>query len=258
MMVNTKQMHKDFIASLDAQIENYKECIADYKHNILNSTKKLVEFKSFMEKQLKVTLAASLKLDSVSELNKLFKGKISFLNRKFTDTFKYIKIHLGIVVDANINIKHFDSKIENLKTKIVSFKQYKFLVSLFNETISDLIIREGYTFKLGHHLGEIRIRKKRRHPNKMPVNWNESLKTKQAIIDAGEVPYDKDTAPEGKKWLVRFTDKFGYYWYWSKYRCAISNRDAYSFNPTAGGYGNIKKLHQYRKHNPLVVTKYKT
>jgi len=255
-MVNTKKMHHDFITSLRNQIKDYKECIESNKKTILNSTIKLVEFKSLIYNTLKVKVHDVLLITNKRKLENLFKGKIKPLKAS-SQKIKYIKLLFNVVLKAKSDVKQLLDKIEQLKPKIINFKKYKFLVSNFNDMISDQIIKEGYTLKMGNHLGEIRIIKKKRPEGKKPINWQASNTAKAAILANGDIPYSKENAPDGKKWLVHFTEPFGYYWYWSKYLCTCTNRDSYSFKPTAGDYGNIKKLNQYRKHNPLVVIKYK-
>ena len=257
MMVNTKVMHSNFTVSLRNQIKEYKEYVEKNKINIKKSTKKLVDFQHLINKVLKIKLTDILNIESKQKLNGIFKSKLSKL-KSSSQELRYIKLLLNIIFKAKSENKLYEKNIDKLKLKIINYTQYKFIVSNFNEMVSDKIITDGYVLKLDYHLGEIRIIKKKRAENKLPINWNASNKVKEAIIANGDIPYNKVTAPEGKEWLVYFTEPYGYYWYWSKYDCNITNRDSYSFKPTAGDYGNIKKLNQYRKHNPLVVHKYKS
>ena len=258
-MVNTKVMHGDFTKSLSNQIADYGVSIDSSKNTILNSTNKLVEFKLFIKDTLGSSLTVISKILNKETLRKLFIGKTKKFNIKYNQKLTYVKMHLNIIIDTKITIAGFRKKILELRACIVKYKEYKFLVSNFNEMLSDQIITNGYKFNMGHHLGAIRIRKKKRpdNPDAKPVNWKLSNLARAAIIAAGEVPYSKTDAPHGQKWLIRHTEEYGYYWYWTKYQCHIANRDLYSFNPTTGDNGNIKKLFQYKNYNPLVVTKYK-
>ena len=257
MIVNTALMHKYFVESLKNQITDFTEKIKDNKKYKTNSTKKLVEFKSFIEKRLNLNFKKCLKLDSKEEVKNLFKSKKSLFYKNCFDKIRYCELHLSIIIEAKFKINFFKERIESLKKDLIKYKQYAFIVRMFNEEVSDLIIKEGYKLKLGFKLGEIRIRKRKRLDWKRPINWGESNKTRQAIIDQGDIPYNKETNPDGKKWIIYYNDKYGYYWYWSKYQCYCKNRDSYSFLPTQGPTGNIKKLNQYRKFNPSVELNYK-
>jgi hypothetical protein len=256
MMVNTKKMHSNYVNDLRKQIKQCKENVELNKINIVKSTKKLVDFQCLIAETLKIKYVDILSIKSKQKLDGIFKSKLAKLYSS-SQELRYVKLLCNIIFKAKAENRTYEQTIIELKSKIINYSQYKFIISNFNEMISDKIITEGYVLKLGHRLGEIRIIKKKRS-NKKPIDWNASNKAKEAIIAKGDIPYNKTTAPNGVEWLVYFTDLYGYYWYWSKYLCTCTNRDSYSFKPTAGDYGNIKKLNQYRKHNPLVVHKYKT
>lgn len=126
----------------------------------------------------------------------------------------------------------------------------------FNRRIVEKML-EGYKFtipKVGGIL-EAKAKERTKKSNKFTdVNWPESKKYKQELIDAGKIPYDKDKAPNGIKWFVYYE---GAYCLWNWFRRTgdryKKNIMYYSFKPTRG---NSRKLSQAFRNNPIAEVTY--
>jgi len=256
MMIDTKEMFKCYVAGLKNNIVNSKQTIENCELNVKNSTKKLVELKHFIEKELEISFDVILSNTSKIALSNTLKSKKRAMRFAFNQKVDYVKLHSNIIAENNYIIKQLKESAADSKKSVIKFKLYKFIVNLFNESICDYIIKEGYTLRMGHNLGNIYIARKLRSQQR-PIDWGASNKIKASIIADGKVPYNKETAPEGEKYIVYHDSKYANYWFWTKFACAVKNRDFFSFNPTKGDFGNVKKLHKYANNNPSVNVKYK-
>jgi hypothetical protein len=167
--------------------------------------------------------------------------------------FDFIKLQLTKLIHINVKLKDFIDKLKAIKTVEVTYKEYSFLVREFNLAIVDKII-QGYIFNMGYGISSISIKIKKRH--KARINWNESNKLKQAILDRGGVPYNKEVSPEGEKWKVYYTEDTYPYIYWNKLTCSIENNRYYCFDPVTGNYSMVTKVYQYINSNPFAKILY--
>ena len=102
-------------------------------------------------------------------------------------------------------------------------------------------ILEGNILDMGNNLSTLSVIRKERDPRNPKVDWGESNKYKQELLDANEQLYNAET-DKGTKWHIYYTD--GYYckFYWRKGRCRVPNKSVYRFDATRGIKGNKEKL----------------
>jgi len=121
------------------------------------------------------------------------------------------------------------NRYETSNNRLLQYKLMKMPYSTFNNinsTVNSEIaksILRGYNFKIG--LGEIKIgniaveKIERKfdlagHPLDRSVNWEESNTFKQALIEDGVEVYNKDTAPNGRRWFIYHDEPYIYYINW--------------------------------------------
>lgn len=126
----------------------------------------------------------------------------------------------------------------------------------FNTRVMDEIIYKGRVFNMGERLSTLEVVKVSRNFNNPRINWHESNKLKQEIIDEGGTPYSKDN-PEGEKWFVYYTDKWYCRFNWNKHKCVVPNKTAYRFTATRGKIGNKRKLKDHLRNDPIAHMKYR-
>jgi hypothetical protein len=127
---------------------------------------------------------------------------------------------------------------------------FKNICQDFNIHIMNHIIYDHGTFDMGSNLSTINILRIKRNHNKPQVNWNESNKLKQQLLDEGKELYDPETG-EGEEWLVYHTDPWYCRFYWKKFYAKVKNKSAYSFRATRGKKGNKTKLKDFLRANSL-------
>jgi len=162
--------------------------------------------------------------------------------------------------------KYYVRKYESSKKRKTPYWMYKEITARFNKKVSDAIVFGG-TLKLGHGLGYMLIRKiKRNYENPIP-DWGESKRIKQGMIANGITPKDPNH-PEGKEWIVFFSDPWFLRWAWVKRAvCKVKNHTVYKFMPTSNRsrtandtefskLGNKGKLTLANKIDPTLHTKY--
>ena len=107
----------------------------------------------------------------------------------------------------------------------VTYTFFKYIVSEHNKKLINRIL-DGITVNLGSKLGKLRIKKVERNFYKKTIDWGETRKLKA----------------EGINKHVYYTDNYWFRWYWEKISCQIKNKSVYQFKPTAGDFGNRKRL----------------
>ena len=132
---------------------------------------------------------------------------------------------------------------------------YKNICQDFNIRIMDHIIYEAGTFDMGNHLSTLSIRRLKRNYNNPHINWNESNKLKEELLNEGKQLYDAKTG-EGEKWLVFHDEKWYCRFYWKKHFAKFRNKSAYRFVATRGKLGNKTKLKEHLMENTLNYIKY--
>lgn len=112
--------------------------------------------------------------------------------------------------------------------KEIPFKEFRPVIKEFYKLISNEIIFKAYKFTVGE-IGEFKIvRDKRRGKS---INWGASNKRKQELIDAGEVPFNKDNAPDGVKWFIYHEGDY-FKWQWYKSHTYVKNINVTAFRAT--------------------------
>jgi hypothetical protein len=150
-----------------------------------------------------------------------------------------------------------DIYLDYLKTGgTVGKSTFKNVVSDFNIHSMNEIIFNARVLNMKCGLSSINIMQLKRNFNNPVVDWYESNKYKQELINAGKELYDEE-AGKGEKWLVYFTDDKYCRFYWAKKFVKLKNKMVYRFEPTRGLKGNKEKLIQHLKENELNILKYK-
>ena len=118
---------------------------------------------------------------------------------------------------------YFDS-VSNLE---IDKNLFRSICSDFNMAIIDYIL-EGGKFFMSNNLSYICILRILRNNSKPTIDWGESNKYKQELLDAGESLYDSSTG-KGVKWHIYYTDSEYCRYYWNKSACKVKNKSVYKF-----------------------------
>jgi len=138
----------------------------------------------------------------------------------------------------------------------LNYSDYRSVIQDFNTTVMDKLIYDGQWFKMPFRLGELHIIRIKRDWSNPSVNWHESKKLKQEIIEEGGKPKSEEH-PNGEDWLVYYDDPWYARFYWNKRKCIVAKKTAYSFQATQGKNGNTKKLHRYLENDDMAATNYR-
>jgi hypothetical protein len=253
--LNTKSMWMFYVDDLHKQINTLKRNMGGTGQAFASVIKYIEENQDF------ISLATNKNVDYFKEVTTTEQIEQIVYNGNVEIAFEgeKKKTLLTIALHKLVKLKKESSsqkkQFEALKAQDITYQQYAFILKEFNVAIVDKII-EGYRFNPGFNIGEIGIKQKERRIAR--VNWGESYKLRKALLADGETLYDKDKHPEGKRWLIYFTDDNAYWVYWNKAKCKIKNKLYYSFIPVSGGneYDVVAKLHRHIKNNPEVVLQY--
>lgn len=141
-------------------------------------------------------------------------------------------------------------------TSPVDKATFKNICEEFNISVVENLLLEGKSFNMRSNLSNISIRRIERNPSSPTIDWWESNKYKQELIQEGVELFNPETG-EGEKWFIYYTDPWYCKYHWEKHRCKIPNKTAYRFTPTRGLKGNKEKLTELLRTDELAYLKFK-
>jgi nucleoside-triphosphatase THEP1 len=163
-----------------------------------------------------------------------------------TSAQQVIEFLLGRLVETNdllFTLKNRLYKIENKKQPYPIFAD---VLKMFNAEIGEQLKVNGYHLTIGGGLGSIQIVSVFGNDG---INWAESLKLKQQIIDEGKVPYQAYRDENGNitgdngglKWFVGYGNDYSYIWRWKRQRDLKNLKEIiyYRFSPTQDQYRSL-------------------
>jgi hypothetical protein len=116
---------------------------------------------------------------------------------------------------------------------------------MFNQRVSDKIIRESFEFRMPYKLGFIRIRSfkhKLKVENgkivvkKNAINWKACLDTWERLYGTRDRVILRDIKNKPLvHHLNEHTNGYSMRWFWDKRRCKSASAKIYSFTPIKGG-----------------------
>lgn len=141
---------------------------------------------------------------------------------------------------------------KNIISKDITYKEFFSIINSFHKDISNEI-QLGYKFKPNDRLGTFNVVKDIRRGK--TINWGASNKLKDAIIQSGGIPYNKENAPSGEKWHIYYSDKDYFKWKWFKEKATefIKNSKYYMFRACTKNRRTVGKV---VKQNELISDNY--
>lgn len=144
---------------------------------------------------------------------------------------------------------------------LMTYRTFLKVIDLYNKKVIKALVEDGASIKLGNNLGYMYILKKAKKDlfSNSNIDWNESLKFKQELIDRGDTPKDEDN-PEGKNWFQFYEDPDYLRVAWTKKygTCKVPNNVVYAFYPTRSRVGIKHSLTAANKKSAYLREKYIT
>ena len=143
----------------------------------------------------------------------------------------------------------------------MTYKTFIKIIEAYNKKVLKALVEEGASVKLGNNLGYLYIlrQKKKDLFSMRNIDWGESNKFKQELIDRGDTPKDENN-PDGKNWFQFYEDTDYLRVAWTKKygTCKVPNNSVYAFYPTRSISGIKKYLCLTNKKNEYLRDKYIT
>lgn len=241
--------------------ENEKE----YKLKLIELQKEKIN--EYLPKVEEVKHIISLYVKYSDALN----GKIKNLPNDVVDTGstqeKYANLVLKTYYELYQPLKRLSEEIKEINKQKLAYPVYRHILRLFNEEIAKYVADTGKAFE-DPIFGAIKVKYKETVVGK--INWGESNRNKQILLDRGLRPYKKEEAEEAKKagkdydgikWLVpAYKDGMLLIkWSLSSVIKQYLGEDMkfVKYYPARGKYGIINFLSEnYTKGNNVDFTKY--
>lgn len=257
----------------------YSSNVLERKQELLKDKENYENSKSYLlnrleEHRLYIQSATNIKYEVIAKLDKQVNGRFLRKPNLISDeNIENIRRSINMIIEINKLLKKINVELQELNENAIDEKTFRGVINFFNETLSNEILYEAYTFRIGYQLGVIRIKRilcdKR---IKKKINWSESLKVRNQLLKEGKTPYkvlERDADNNvikhngGEHWFVYFTGNFDFLWHWSKNRNILLNSAYYKFRPTVynnvtkgGDIGNANKLAQLKALNAEILKYY--
>jgi hypothetical protein len=226
---STPDMYAHYLTYLKGKIFKYSEKLTEISAQKQVIWNKIVKYEKYYNE-------VGIDLDDLVYSNyHLYNGHRL---RTFAFTEPYAKVLRSYII-AYMNLYKLEQYCLNTsktyESLITSYPFYSYILKNLNDEFNKLILT-GCPVDLGFGLGSIKIHEKERdfsNPScTKAVNWGESKKLKEHLIETGQVPYDSKTAPNGVKWHVPFTERYTYWYWWNIKNMKLPNAFYYKFVPT--------------------------
>ena len=158
-------------------------------------------------------------------------------------------------------------EITKLKKQKINEGVFVFILKRFNKLLIDAIVKEGYCF-YSLFIGGLKVKVVKR--TKPEINWGESIKAKEKLLEQGLIPFTKEDEKKaienneqynGVQWLVHLP-VIATYFEWCLETAQffrISNIKNFKFDPVRGIDSPVTLLRRYEEtlNEDELFTKYK-
>ena len=253
-MIKIDTLYTLYVYSINAKIQRNQTLIDEYNKKV--------------EEYLPQLSAIEPLISGIINYADLLNGKVSSLPKNVLEEASTALKYANIIIKDYHGIRSPMTTLaeENfvLASKKISVKVYKEILRKCNNKIGDWLLQTG---KVYHEkfLGYISLRHMS-SPNR--PNWGKSNKNKQAIIDRGGIPYNKEDETRcleagipyhGEAWIDKEYPNGLLVVYWrmnSFIHQYLSENHTVRFRATKGNYGIVKMLSDFYATGHLDPSKY--
>jgi len=135
--------------------------------------------------------------------------------------YSTLEFKVKLLFTTSTRLHYSKERLNRYKNMKMPYYSFNYLNAAVNVEMTKSILR-GYRFNFGLEsisMGQIKVEEIERkfdadgYPTDRSINWDESNKCKQALLEQGIEVYSKDK-PTGKKWFIYHTEPYIYYINW--------------------------------------------
>ena len=198
--IDIKDYYKAFIDNANSDIEKYQEEI-NVNHKLLISTKDYIEkYILYINHQFNINLKENFNISWNEETYSKDEHLTDTINARLKDAVGEDRIILLQLLRYSELLKFIDDcnkKIElaNNRSKITPKKYKEYLKKYYMQSVHKALL-DGHAYRFSHGIGDLMINywKYVNGVRSKIVDWNETNKRKQEILNAGLKLYDKEEA----------------------------------------------------------------
>lgn len=198
--IDIKDYYKAFIDNANSDIEKYQEEI-NVNHKLLISTKDYIEkYILYINHQFNINLKENFNISWNEEKYSEDEHLTDTINTRLKDAVGEDRIILLQLLRYSELLKFIDDcnkKIElaNNRSKITPKKYKEYLKKYYMQSVHKVLL-DGHAYRFSHGIGDLMINywKYVNGVRSKIVDWNETNKRKQEILNAGLKLYDKEEA----------------------------------------------------------------
>ena len=255
MLINlTKSSYSIFKQICQEKVDEYTDLLSDISSRRHSVYILLIKYKELINTHVDFDILSAY--DNNNYSNKSLLNKLSNLSLQVS-SFK----ENTLLINYLRTFRHYCIREKNLSSIVNLYTLYGDIPEkIYNKWLNDYntgIMKHMFyngSSTISYKVGTLHIEYKNRDFNKRKIDWNESLTLLKSIIKeenkelydkyiaksitkkefinlAKPFVYNKDTNPNGKKWLLSRTDDGSVWINWSK-PTNLPNYNLYSFTPT--------------------------
>jgi hypothetical protein len=269
-MITSSDFYDIYSAKLKKELRDANNALKAYNSTKNYFVKQLQGYAKIISRYCDLSFEEIVESTLMAVLKEYDKCMFSFTGGVNLSKDEAIRITVRII-DTNRLIRQAEVNIKKLQEQLVDERTFKVFLRSLNKHIKEAILYKGYSFNFGGNVSSIFVERKKRYikddkadgmstiHNNVVIDWGSSNKKKAEIIERGGTPYKaiKDENGVivgdngGEKWLVPFTDEYGFWLGWEKKKCTLTNKSLYRFSPARGVIVGIQDA---RKDENVVAT----
>jgi len=254
-------MHELYIENINFKIKNIlKENVKQEESynnlkNILISHKDTINIYSNKKFNVILTYTSAIKGNTIK-----FPIAPVYQNGKAIN-FRAIKLYIEKYIEYNNLLETNKKRINRYKEELITYNLYARIINDFNNKVIDKIIYNNYAFTGIPSFGTIFVIQN--YNERLRVNWGESNKLKEEILERGGIPYikadaEKDVNYKGEHWLSYHPSlDFFLHWHikWITRELNPFIKD-YMYKPARGVKSIVSKLQEVKNDRERALTLY--
>jgi hypothetical protein len=252
MIVDLRTIHQFYRKEIDKRVNKIKDNLYYQKDNRKIVEKQILNNRKIIDIYLNVKHEDILSMTDPKETKSIKYPIVPIYFEGRRVNFEAIRLYVDNYVWINKNVVQLESKLKELINNSLSLEKFSFIIKSGNSLLIDRIVEDNYTLEPNRNFGTIGV--VANSSKKKRVNWGESNKKKQEIIDRGGIPYYKEEdlnneEYKGEEWLIYHED-LDFFLHWERsyaarqYNPVLSD---YAYKPARGDYGIINKFNIFKR-----------
>lgn len=251
-MLKVNNIYEIYIRFSVNKIEELKKQNEVYKNNLLILNNKIKKYETVLEKYCRTDVDTVLAFNNKSHIKNVYFPNYPIYDKGNKINFKALKLYITKYIEYNHIFTKNTQLIKKYKKEIISKRVFVAIIKKFNSKIVDKIVYNNLNFTINKLFGTIGIYKV--VSKRQRINWGQSTKNKNKLLEQGKIPYIKADAEnnpnyKGEQWIV-YRSPLDFFIQWRRNTLSQQLNPMladYSFIPARGNNSFVSRLGEFKK-----------